>query len=251
MYFDQREFDIKFEWGLQGIAVLAPYCDVFIIVDVLSFTTCVDIVIEKGGIVIPYRWKDDSVVEFARAKNAIPASSRDRFDGRFSLSPTSLQSAPAGTKLVLPSPNGSTLSLATGVAPTFAGCLRNASAVASAAAKIGKRIGVIGAGEKWNDGSLRPSFEDLIGAGAIIAMLSGKHSPEAIAAASSYHAFSGTLVDSLLACGSGKELRGRHYENDVIIAAQANASETAPILVDGEFVPFNTSLDTVAPRRSA
>ncbi len=43
------------EWGLAGVEALAPHSDVMIIVDVLSFTTCVDIAIGRGGVVYPYR----------------------------------------------------------------------------------------------------------------------------------------------------------------------------------------------------
>ena len=38
MYFDQQEFDVRFEWGLAGIEALAPVSDVIVIVDVLSFS---------------------------------------------------------------------------------------------------------------------------------------------------------------------------------------------------------------------
>ena len=37
MTFDQQEFDIRCEWGEQGVAHLAPISDVCIIVDILSF----------------------------------------------------------------------------------------------------------------------------------------------------------------------------------------------------------------------
>jgi 2-phosphosulfolactate phosphatase len=36
----RAEFDIRFEWGLQGVLQLAPISDVVIIVDVLSFSAC-------------------------------------------------------------------------------------------------------------------------------------------------------------------------------------------------------------------
>ena len=38
------------EWGIAGAAALAEAADVFIVVDVLSFTTCVDIACANAGI---------------------------------------------------------------------------------------------------------------------------------------------------------------------------------------------------------
>ena len=64
MYFDQQEYDVRFEWGLSGVEALLAGADVIIIVDVLSFTTCVDIVVSQGGTVFPYRDKIDIVFIF-------------------------------------------------------------------------------------------------------------------------------------------------------------------------------------------
>ena len=179
MRFDQTGFDIRCEWGAAGVAELADTSDAMIIVDVLSFSTCVTIAIERGTIIFPYRWRDGSASEYARGLGALVASSRREAGDGYSLSPASLMRIAAGTRLVLPSPNGATLSLAVGRAPTLAGCLRNAAAVARAAQQIGPRISVIPAGERWADGSLRPAIEDLIGAGAIVHRLTGARSPEA------------------------------------------------------------------------
>ncbi len=49
MFFDQAEFNIRCEWGIEGVERLAPDCDVVIIVDVLSFSTSVDVATRQGG----------------------------------------------------------------------------------------------------------------------------------------------------------------------------------------------------------
>jgi 2-phosphosulfolactate phosphatase len=232
--FTQAEFDIRLEWGEQGVNLLASISDVVIIVDVLSFSTSVEIATSRKAVVYPYRWRDESAGEFARSIDAELAQKHR--DAGFSLSPQSLLNIPAGTKLVMPSPNGATLTLATGDTPTLAGCLRNARAVAETAKKYGDRIALIPAGERWPDGSLRPSFEDLIGAGAIANYLMGNLSPEAYTAKSVFLATENRLAELLLQCGSGKELVERGYKEDVSLAAQLNLSACVPILQERAYV---------------
>lgn len=235
MTFTQSEYHIRCEWGVRGAEALAPYCDAVIVVDVLSFTTAVSVAINQGGIVFPYRWKDDSRIAFAEAKQAILAGPRG--SGSYSLSPASLVAVQSGQRIVLPSPNGATVSLSTGNVPTYAGCLRNAQAVARAASRHGPRIGVIPCGEQWqSDTSLRPALEDLIGAGAIIRYLAGSKSPEAWAAVWAYEgAASLSLVDTVRRCGSGKELLERGHEIDIMLACEIDNDETAPLLIDGAY----------------
>jgi 2-phosphosulfolactate phosphatase len=234
MTFTQAEFDIRLEWGMRGVDFLAPGSDVVIIVDVLSFSTSVEIATSRKAVIYPYRWKNESAQEFARSIGA--ELGQKRGENGFSLSPYSLLNIPRGTKLVLPSPNGATLTLATGDTPTLAGCLRNARVIAEAAKKYGRRIAVIPAGERWPDGSLRPSFEDLIGSGAIIHYLNGNCSPEAYTARSAFLAAENELTNLLLQCGSGKELIERGYEEDVLLAAELNVSDCVPALQDGAYI---------------
>ena len=236
MFFDQQEFDIRCEWGEHGVSVLAPISDVVIVVDVLSFSTSVDIAVHRGAIAFPYRGKDNGAVEFAASVKAILADPK-RTRGSLSLSPQSLLQLQPGSRIVLPSPNGATLTMAAQPTPVLAGCLRNAQAVALAATNYGPRIAVIPAGERWpQDYGLRPSVEDLIGAGAIISYLSGRLSPEAASAVAVFQEARSGLDEWLPRCSSGKELIERGYSEDVRLAAQFNVSDSAPILKDGAFV---------------
>lgn len=231
MTFDQQEYDVRFEWGLRGAELLSPICDAIVIVDVLSFTTAVSVAVSHGGIVFPYRWKDETGTAFAESKQAVLAGPRG--GGSYSLSPLSLTSVESGQRIVLPSPNGSTISLSTGDTPTYAGCLRNANAVAEAVMRHGPKIGVIACGERWRvDASLRPALEDLIGAGAIIRNLGDRRSPEAESALSAFRGAQDGLLDLVLRCSSGKELVERDHEEDVVLACQMDADTVAPFLAD-------------------
>lgn len=234
-YFDQHEFDVRCEWGLAGMAHLLPVSDVIVIVDVLSFTTCVDIAVANGALVYPFDGRGDAAAAYAAELDAHLARHRQVPGSWYSLSPASLLDIPPGTRLVLPSPNGAALSLASGPLPTLSGCLRNAQAVALRAQSLGRRISVIAAGERWTDGSLRPGLEDLLGAGAVIDHLTGRRSPEAAAAWAAYRELKDNLVENLAQCSSGKELAGRGYSQDVALAAALNDSQFAPILVAGAY----------------
>jgi 2-phosphosulfolactate phosphatase len=234
MVFDQSAWDIRCEWGAQGIRQLANISDVIIIVDVLSFSTAVDIATQRGAIVYPYRSRDQTIDHFAQSVGAIVAETRG--SDRYSLSPTSLLMIEPGTRLVLPSPNGATLSVLTGNTPTLAGCLRNCASVAWAATCYGTSIAVIPAGERWTDGSLRPAFEDMVGAGAIIHHLPGRLSPEAQAAMSVYQGVTLSLRSHIQDCGSGQELIRKGFESDVDLAASVDVSDSIPLLTNGAYV---------------
>ncbi|QHG17016.1 2-phosphosulfolactate phosphatase [Nostoc sp. ATCC 53789] len=238
MIYNQSEFDLRCEWGAQGVAELAPISDVIVIVDILSFSTCVEIATNHGAIIFPYAYKDESAIDYAKSVQAELASHRQRSTTiGYSLSPKSVTQIPAGTRLVLPSPNGSFLTLLTGDTPTLAGCLRNCQAVAQFAQKYGDKIAVIPAGERWQeDGSLRPAFEDLIGAGAILSYLDGSLSPEAEVAVTTFQAFQQDLLGYLKKCSSGKELIEKGFESDVELSAAHNVSDCVPLFTNNAYV---------------
>jgi 2-phosphosulfolactate phosphatase len=240
-WFEQSGFGIRFGWGPNDLRRLAPGADVVVIVDVLSFSTAVDVALGRGAIVLPYARHDGTEQEFAAANDAVVASQRrtstasnpveaaadddasrpadtaptarptdapsrtgssdtpsttrpgdrpsptaptdgpwtpeptgeaDTVPPGWSLSPASLTTIEAGTRLVLPSPNGSALAFGAndaGAGAVLVACLRNASATAQACIDA-DIVAVIAAGERWRGatGPLRPALEDLLGAGAVI-----------------------------------------------------------------------------------
>jgi len=224
---------------MKGLLSLQATSDVIVIVDVLSFSTAVDIALSKGASVLPYCWKDDSAKRFATEKGAVLADGRST-GSEYTLSPASLRSIPPGTLLVLPSPNGSTLALNVSGVPIFTACLRNAPVVARQAAAHGSRIAVIPAGEQWSDSTLRPCLEDLMGAGSVLAELPGTSSPEAEAAIATFRRFRQNLGGALFRCGSGKELVERGFALDVELAAEYAVSRVTPMLTGGQFIDGST-----------
>ena len=183
---------------------------------------------------------------FAQEKDAILATKRPQTQDSdsFTLSPSSLQHLPIGARVVLPSPNGSTLSTATGDVMTIAGCLRNALAVAEFAQTQGARISIIPAGERFfysaTDSALRPSLEDWVGAGAIISYLQGRLSPEAQTAKLVYEAHRHNLLNILNTCVSGVELIHKDHANDVLLASQLNVNNIVPLLSDAAYQNAST-----------
>jgi 2-phosphosulfolactate phosphatase len=232
----QRAHRVRLEWGREGAALLAEECAVVVVVDVLSFSTAVDVAVGRGAAVLPQRYADPAAARAeADARGLQPAGPRSGSGP--SLRPSSLVDLPSGTRLALPSPNGATLCAAVAATGTLllAGCLRNASAVAAAALEIGGPIGLVPAGERWSDGTLRVAVEDAVGAGAIAAALpSAERSPEADLAAAQFAAARARgLREVLAATATGCELVADGYGLDVDLAAALDASPVAPRLVDG------------------
>jgi 2-phosphosulfolactate phosphatase len=226
---------VAMEWGPVGAKSLTESCDVLVVVDVLSFSTALTVAVERGAKVWPHTG-GESAGQLARDIDAVLAGNRSSHEG-ITLSPASLQGLPADARVVLPSPNGSSIAFAAvnGSLPVVAGCLRNAHAVARHLRDV-ERIGIVPAGERWGDGSLRPAYEDLVGAGAVVERLTGEEpgvelSPEAEAAAAAFR-----WLRPLAQCPSGLELHEKGYADDVTIAEEVDASDVVPVLVEGRFV---------------
>lgn len=247
--FGQGDYPVRMDWGPVGARATAA--DVAVVVDVLSFSTSVVVAVERGMRVHPYRWEDDGAADFARQHDATLAvgrleATRSGAVPAPSLSPAGLQTCEPVPRLVLPSPNGSTIAAALqDVDATVAiGCLRNATAVARwlrPHLEDGRSVAVVAAGERWgDDDSLRPALEDHLGAGAILAGLADDGpgralSPEARAAVDLFEAAREDLSGRLHDCVGGRELVAKGFAADVAVAADLDASTVVPVLTEGAF----------------
>jgi len=229
--------DINCEWGLEGLERALLRDDVVVIVDVLSFSTSVEIALSQGAMVYPCSVLGEDAQTYAKSVNATLASPARSLTS-ISLSPASLQGVASGERIVLYSPNGARLSkYAEERGSAYLGCLRNCKAVAARVRRSGRHVTVIPAGDQWEDGTMRVAVEDLLGAGAIISKMQGDRSMEAAAAAAVFERFSEDMLTALQECVSGRELIELGFDRDVELAAQVNVSRCVPILRLGAFIP--------------
>jgi len=221
------------DWGVNALATV-PREAIVVVVDVFSFSTAVTIACGRGARIYPCPWNDARAAELARAEGARLASKTR--SNVFSLSPSALRGIPSGTRMVLPSRNGSSIAFAArqaGFATIVAGCLRNAAAVAR---WIGQRpAAIIAGGERWPDDSLRFAIEDWLAAGAIATRLPYARSPEAAAAAAAFDRLRGDLAGALRSSPSGCELIDAGWSDDIDVASELDADDVVPILDGNSF----------------
>lgn len=141
--FSQDGYALRFDWGLSGAE--RSHADLAVVVDVLSFSTSVSIAVDRGMVVSPYGWGDESAQTFAHERDAFLTVGRLEAlrSGSVapSLSPSALLTCEPVPRLVLPSPNGSSISEALRLREieVAIGCLRNASATAPRSEGTGSR----------------------------------------------------------------------------------------------------------------
>lgn len=206
--FDQRRYQVRFEWGTAGMATLAP-ADVVVVVDVLRFSTTVTNSVAHGE-TVPL---DDAAHAVSLNGAAVAAAA-----------------AASGSIVLL-----GCLRNARAVA----------EAVLAEQQRRGERtsIAVIAAGElagREPASPLRFAVEDQLGAGAIIDALGAlgidHTSPEAAAACESFRGLRGAVRHLLTASGSGQELVALGRRDEVLAAAAVDAETAVAVLRDGAFV---------------
>ena len=65
---------IRLDWGPVGAR--ATPADIAVVVDVLSFSTAVCVAVERGTVVLPYRWRGRDAERFAAEQSAVLAVGR-------------------------------------------------------------------------------------------------------------------------------------------------------------------------------
>jgi 2-phosphosulfolactate phosphatase len=257
---EQQGFDVRMDWGPAGLdTLLAGGVRTVVVVDVLRFTTAVDVACGRGAAVTPFPFADPEAARAEAARLGAVAARRDLPGGDTSapsLSPVSLRLLTPADHVLLPSPNGSAIAhrAASAGVTVIAACLRNAAAVAEAVHDL--PLGLIAAGARWPDGTLRPAVEDLWGAGAVAAALVppppsadpfglfGSADPAPPALSLSAEAASAArsvpspahLLDALRSCASGRELHEHGWDLDIEVAAAFGSSRGVPRLdPDGAF----------------
>ena len=252
MFFDQSPYEIKVEWGQRGARAASERGDIVIIVDVLSFSSTVVTAVDHGAEIYPYPPPlDERAKSFAasiHAQMVVGRTEAVRFGGH-SLSPLTFAPADRGQKFVMCSLNGAAcVSMAAKVPALLIGCLLNASAAADIANRLQRNwktnITVVPCGETWpdaleNEHKLRPGIEDYLGAGLIVSKLTGRKSPEAEVCVGAFEYAKNKLGELIWDCASGRELRERGFEQDVIHCAKADTSQAVPILHENRFVNAN------------
>jgi hypothetical protein len=132
--------------AVRRVSELGPSCNKEFDALLTQARAVTDVAVSRGGVVHPWPFEDERGAEAEAVRlGAVMARRRRHAIGAFSLSPVSQMGLPAGTHVVLPSPNGSMLSFAAArtlnrVPVLAAACFRNAATVARAArSRAGKR----------------------------------------------------------------------------------------------------------------
>lgn len=212
--FDQSSYQVRFEWGADGLRRLAP-ADVVVVVDVLSFSSVMTESLAQGSAATPAdvsAWAPDAATVIAAAEHA-----------------------------------GATVLLG---CLRNAGAVARAVLMLQERRQQRTSVAVIAVGERTDAGGERFAVEDQLGAGTVIAALSdlgADHtSPEAAAACESARGLRRALRHLLTASGSAKALATAPIELPAGLvpvtaaaAAEVDTTEVVPHLRDGGFAAFS------------
>lgn len=204
--FDQSAYQVRLEWGVEGLARLAP-ADVTVVVDVLRFSSTVIQAVERGETV------------------ALDASGH-----AVSLNGAAVADVAPGLVLI-----GGLRNAAAVARAILAEQQRRAARTSIAVIACGERT------SRDEGASLRFAVEDLLGAGAVVDALAelgiDHSSPDAAVAGEAFRSLRGAAKHLLTASGSGRELEAAGRRDEVLAAAAVDAASVVPVLRDGVFAP--------------
>lgn len=215
--FDQSTYQVRLEWGVEGLARLAP-ADIVVVVDVLRFSSSVADAVAAGAEVTL-----EGAVAWSR--NGAPVAAA---------------AAAQGPTVLLGS-----LRNAGAVARAVVGLQNRRQARTS--------VAVIAAGERDEAGVVRFAVEDHLGAGAVIDALTDlgidHTSPDAAVAAEGLRTLRRALRHMVSASGSAREItegvaatttmaEAGIAPTSAAAAAELDAVDAVPVLRDGVFVAF-------------
>lgn len=202
--FDQSRYQVRVDWGHEGLERLAP-ADIVVLVDVLGVST--------------------TAVDAVGAAETHPLDEHVDDGGEGML----LARAAAGTG-------------ATVIAASLRNASAAAEAILAEQTRRGARtsIGIVAAGERGEHGGTRFAVEDQLGAGALIDALADRGidhtSPEAAATCEAFRGLRRAVRHLLTASGSGLALIDLGRRDEVLHAAEIDAATAVPVLRDGVFV---------------
>lgn len=214
--FDQSTYQVRFDWGVEGLQRLAP-ADVVVVVDVLRFSSTVADAVASGASISldeALRWSRNGATVAVAAKAPVVLVG-------------SLRNASAVARAVT--------------------ALQERSQARTS-------VAVIAAGEADAAGAVRFAVEDHLGAGAIVAALTDlgidHTAPDAAVAAEGFRALRRALRHMIGASGSARELADGVAATErmtsaglvptsTVDAAELDAHEVVPVLRDGLFVAFD------------
>src|SRR5579859_6376159 len=146
-------------WGRRGAQAAAARGDILVVIDTLRFSTAAATAVHHGALIYPC--SPDEALFNALAERVGGEVARHSLSphpsapARFTLSPRSYLGIKPGTRVVLPSPNGSTCcQYGAQATALFVGALVNAQAVAGAVSQLlsaAHRLNVtlLACGERW------------------------------------------------------------------------------------------------------
>ena len=208
--FDQSTYQVRLEWGVAGLARLAP-ADIVVVVDVLRFSTTVIDAVERGD-----EYPLDAAAHALSINGAAVAEAADSRGALVLLGALRNASAVAAAVLAEQQRRGGRTSIAVIAAGELTG--RDAAA------------------------AVRFAVEDQLGAGAIVDALGAvgidHTSPDAAVAGESFRALRRAVKHLLTASGSGLELSETGRGDEVAHAAAVDAASVVPVLHEGIFRAF-------------